>query len=273
MMGVLPVGEPPPTSWRKPWHGVPVPAWRYFRETTSTQDVARAWAEAGAWEGCLVVAERQTQGRGREGRRWWSHPKSSLTFSLVLRPLPQEAPYLGHYAGWAAVAVCRVLEGLGLDPRIKWPNDILLAGRKVGGILIEAFWQGSSLPDFVVVGIGMNLGKEAVPPSEMLDFPATALEFHLHRPVHPPEMLVRLWLELTRWRPQVGRRILLTAWEARLAYWGQSVLIGEGASQQEGRILGLTVDGRLRVRLASGEERIFTTATHLRPVDERGAKE
>ena len=262
----VPVGDPPPAPWRAAWKGVPIPAWRYFCEVSSTQDVARAWAEAGAWEGCLVVAEAQTRGRGREGRPWWSKPGGSLTFSVVVRPRSEERAFLGHLAGMAALAVCQVLEEEGLQPCIKWPNDILLAGRKVAGILIEASWEQGPVPAYAIVGIGLNVKTEALPPSERVDFPATALEAHLKKTVHRPYLLARIWKGLLRWRMRIGQEVLWRAWETRLAYRGQEVLVTVGNQTRRARLLGLTFDGRLRVRWLSGETTTLTTVSHLRPV-------
>ncbi len=262
----VPVGDPPPALWRAAWKGVPIPAWRYFREVSSTQDVARAWAEAGAWEGCLVVAEAQTRGRGREGRPWWSKPGGSLTFSVVVRPRSEERAFLGHLAGMAALAVCQVLEEMGLHPRIKWPNDVLLAGAKVAGILIEAPWERGVVPPYVILGIGLNVRGEALPPPEVLDFPATALDLQGLPGVSRPRLLVRIWRALFRWRTWVGREQLWRAWESRLAYRGQEVLVTVGNQTRRARLLGLTFDGRLQVRWLSGETTTLTTVSHLRPV-------
>ncbi len=261
----VPPGDPPPASWRAPWKGVPIPAWRYFREVASTQDVARAWAEAGAWEGCLVVAEAQTRGRGREGRAWWSKPGGSLTFSVIVRPRKQEGPFLGHLAGMAALAVCQVLEEEGLHPSIKWPNDILLAGRKVAGILIETSWEQGPVPAYAIVGIGLNVKTEALPPSDQVDFPATALEAHLKKPVRRPHLLARIWKQLFRWRLQIGQEVLWRAWNTRLAYRHQEVLVTVGNQTQRAYLLGIASDGRLRVQGPSGEETLLSTVVHLRP--------
>ncbi len=263
----LPIGEPPPPAWRRAWQGLPLPAWRYFARLPSTQDAARTWAQQGAAEGCLVYAEAQTRGRGRAGRRWYSRPAAALTFTLVLRPLPGEGPWLGRLAGWAAVALCQVLEqDLNLHPRIKWPNDVLVEGRKVAGILIEAPWEAGPVPPYVLVGIGINVKPEALPPAEVLDFPATALERHTAAPVDRPRLLARLWEALYTWRYRLPHPDLLRAWEERLAYRGQRVHLVLGETAFTACLLGLTETGALRVRLSSGEERILPTVLSLRPL-------
>src|SRR2546427_1102691 len=116
-----------------------------YRQTGSTNAVARGLAEAGAPEGLLVVAEAQSAGRGRAGRRWITPEGTALAFSLVLRPVapPAQAARLTMLAG---LAVCEAIEQVcGLPAALKWPNDILIGGRKAGGILGEAATDGERL--------------------------------------------------------------------------------------------------------------------------------
>lgn len=133
----------------------------YLPATTSTNDVAMELGLAGAAVGTLVVAEIQTGGRGRLGRTWLSPPGAGLYFSLILRPRldPADLPKITLVAG---VAACRAIEAAtGLNPMIKWPNDLLLSSRKFAGILTETAplpAQGSPL---VVVGIGINVNTSA----------------------------------------------------------------------------------------------------------------
>ncbi len=126
--------------------------YRYLGRVGSTQDALRAMAEAGAPEGALVLAEVQTQGRGRRGRRWESQPGASLTFSLLLRPaLPLQT--LGLLPLAAGVAL-REAVGLG---GLKWPNDLLSPdGRKLGGILLEAKVEGEEVA-YALLGVGVNV--------------------------------------------------------------------------------------------------------------------
>lgn len=131
-------------------------------ETTSTNDVARAVAAAGAPEGTVIIADKQTSGRGRLGRAWHSPPGTGLWCSAVLRP-PLPLGQLGPLALVAAIAVYRAglrwgATGLGL----KWPNDLVAAGRKVAGILTEAVGGSDRLPpEYVIVGIGVNVRRPA----------------------------------------------------------------------------------------------------------------
>lgn len=155
------------------WEGDAVEAWRarweapgvvVYHSTTSTNDVARALAEAGAPEGTVVLAEEQSAGRGRAGRRWHAPPASSLLLSVVVRPggplPPATAPLRAGLA--VAFAVERIA---GVSAGIEWPNDVVLHGRKVAGILCEAATGGPGGP-FVVIGIGLNVRQrpEDFPP-------------------------------------------------------------------------------------------------------------
>lgn len=135
-----------------------------FAEVDSTNDVAKRMAEAGAPEGTCVVAEVQSGGRGRMGRVWYS-PKGGMWLSTVLRPAlpPREVGKLSLVTGVAVTEAIR--EAARLPAMMKWPNDVVVHGRKVGGILVESRWTGETL-DYVVDGIGVNVAVDtaALPP-------------------------------------------------------------------------------------------------------------
>lgn len=152
-------GEPP-AVWRERWG---VPDLRIFASVGSTNDVARALAEAGAPTGAVVLADEQTRGRGRRGRSWVSAPGHSLLVSFVLRP---DGPVTGVLPLRVGMAVGRAIEAeTGITPGIKWPNDLVLDGRKVGGVLCESASAGGRTA-FVIVGIGLNVlqSDDAFPP-------------------------------------------------------------------------------------------------------------
>src|SRR5262249_594491 len=132
----------------------------WYAEVPSTNDVAAACAERGAGEGCVIVADTQTAGRGRHGRSWCSPPGAGLYVSLVLRPLPHALPLLTVGAGVAVAEGIRAATGLA--PALKWPNDVYVGSRKLAGILAEA----GAAPDgaqHVVLGVGINLLPAAYP--------------------------------------------------------------------------------------------------------------
>ena len=146
---------------------------RWLAETASTNDVAREWALAGAPDGALVVAARQTRGRGRRERTWDSPAGAGLYVSFVLRPEwpADQAPNLAIVAGMAAF---HALEKAGVkDLRVKWPNDVLANGRKICGVLVEPR-LGAGRIEFAVVGIGINVGQAAGDFTPELRTPATS---------------------------------------------------------------------------------------------------
>ncbi|HEY5901320.1 MAG TPA: biotin--[acetyl-CoA-carboxylase] ligase, partial [Anaerolineales bacterium] len=104
---------------------------RFFPTLSSTNDEALAWAAQGAPDLSVVVADEQTAGRGREGRKWFTPPGAALAFSLLMRPAQPETAYFPRVVGLAALSVLEALRGFSLTAQIKWPNDVLLDGRKV----------------------------------------------------------------------------------------------------------------------------------------------
>jgi BirA family biotin operon repressor/biotin-[acetyl-CoA-carboxylase] ligase len=221
---------------------------RYFDSISSTNDEALAWAAQGAPDLSIVVADEQTSGRGREKRRWFTPAGTALAFSLILRPRVEELPHLSRTVGLAAVALAESLRKRSLAPQIKWPNDLLLDGRKVAGILVESTWNGDTV-DYVVIGIGVNVAGGAVPPPELLQFPASSLEHALGECPEREEVLRDILSALIEWRPRLGSEALLRAWERDLAFRGQQVEV-TGAEGQvvAGTLLGLESDGSLRLQ-------------------------
>ena len=134
----------------------------HFKETDSTNARAKDFAIQGAPEGTLVVSERQTAGRGRKGRIWFSPPEAGIFASLILRPTlpPNEAPKITFVTAVAAAEA--LLHLTSLDVSIKWPNDILVNGKKIAGILTEISTEMDAI-DYVVVGIGMNINNPGFP--------------------------------------------------------------------------------------------------------------
>src|SRR6266498_2714647 len=136
---------------------------KYFESIGSTNDEALAWAANDAPDLSMIIADEQTSGRGRLDRKWFTPQGTALAFTLILRPTADEKPYLTRTVGLAALAVAESLRTRDLAAQIKWPNDVLIAGRKVGGILIESVWSGEDV-DCVVIGIGINMLRGWVPP-------------------------------------------------------------------------------------------------------------
>ncbi|GAP07265.1 MAG TPA: biotin--[acetyl-CoA-carboxylase] ligase [Anaerolinea thermolimosa] len=239
----------------------------FLEETTSTNDEALRLAEAGAPDETLVVADYQTRGRGRMGRSWITRKGSALAFSLVLRPRSREEERLELFSPLGALSVASALEDLGLQPQVKWPNDVLLNRRKVCGILVEASWTGERLTA-LVVGIGVNVAPSAVPPDEWLIYPATSVEEITGHPVDRMAVLEAILLAFRRWRHELGSDHFMKAWQERLAFLEEEVVVQPpGQSSLRGRLLGVDGEGNLRLQLAGGEEiKLAAGDINLRPV-------
>jgi BirA family biotin operon repressor/biotin-[acetyl-CoA-carboxylase] ligase len=234
---------------------------RYFDSIGSTNDEALAWATAGARDLSIVIADEQTQGRGRLDRKWFTPKGSGLAFSLILRPSENDAlrPYLSRTVGLAALSIAESCSQLGLAPRIKWPNDILLNGKKTAGILIETVWTGDDV-DSLVIGMGINVHKDSVPPVEFLQFPATSLEDELGKEAPSrEEILFSVMNAFIHWRERMGTDALIHAWEEILAFRGEQVQIQGGNDEAPtiGELIGLEPDGSLRLRDAHGKSVII----------------
>ena len=226
---------------------------RYFDSIGSTNDEALAWAANDAKDLSLVVADEQTAGRGRLDRKWFTPPGTALAFSLILRPSAAERPDLSRMVGLAALSIIDSLLARGLSPQIKWPNDILLNGRKVAGILVESVWSGDAV-DCTVIGMGVNVLKGSVPDTDLLLFPATSLEDALGHPVERTEVLHDILAALIVLRPQLGTNEFMRKWEEILAYRGMQVQVemaGEGPVI--GTVSGLETDGSLHLRDRDGK--------------------
>lgn len=250
--------------------GLPVPSFYYFASIGSTNDFARSLAEKDAPDGTLVVADEQTQGRGRLNRRWETPPGSALAFSLVLHPAPAEIPRLGLFSGWCGLAVCSVLRSsYGLDAQIKWPNDVLVNRRKVCGILVEAHWLGSRLQG-VIAGIGVNVSPPSVPPPDHVIFPAACVEQSLGRPVERERLLAEILKALVDLRTSLGNPQFLATWEEWLAFKGEWVRVEQPAGSLTGQVAGIAPDGGLRLRTEDrGEVEIAVGDVRLRPTEQK----
>ncbi|MGQ9832637.1 MAG: biotin--[acetyl-CoA-carboxylase] ligase [Candidatus Villigracilaceae bacterium] len=248
-------------------HDLPLGGIRFYPKTGSTNDLALAWAANGAPDLSLVITDEQTSGRGRAGRIWHASAGSSLTFSLILRPNRIEAESALLFTGLGALALTETIEkSFGMQPQIKWPNDVLLQGRKLGGILVESVWLGNAL-ESMVLGMGINVLSAAVPPAERLDFPAVSLEEALPSPPDRLHLLHDILASLLAWRPRLNETAFVQAWEARLAYRGEQVQVWSGTeSPQSGTLIGLEADGSLQLLSPQGQSlHIHFGDVHLRP--------
>jgi BirA family transcriptional regulator, biotin operon repressor / biotin---[acetyl-CoA-carboxylase] ligase len=211
----------------------------WLRSTSSTNDVAARLAESGAEEGTTVVAETQTAGRGQHGRVWVSPPMAGLYVSVIVRPeagtLNETNPVSLLTLG-SGVAIAEAVRAVtGLPAQIKWPNDVLVGGRKLAGILAESAVQGGAL-QFIVIGFGVNLEPAAYPPD--LASRVTSIEAETSRPVDRALMFAEIMASMgERYADLRAGRFdaILSAWDidghgallVRVAGTLQRVVAGE----------------------------------------------
>lgn len=255
------------TTFRALLANLPIKNIRYFERIGSTNDEALAWAAMDASDFSLVYAEEQTSGRGRMGRTWLTPPATALALSLVLRPTAGERQNIGLFSGLAALALVSALKKYGVTAQIKWPNDVLIHHKKTAGILVETVWMGAEA-ESVVLGIGVNVAPESVPPVEYLHFPATCIQAEAALPVERFDLLQTLLGELLAWRLRLASDGFIRAWDEALAFRGETVQVWAGEAEPIiGRVLGIEADGSLRLRLRDEAIRVVHFGeVHLRPL-------
>jgi BirA family biotin operon repressor/biotin-[acetyl-CoA-carboxylase] ligase len=226
----------------------------YFEQIGSTSSHARSLAESGALEGEVVIAESQTHGRGRLGRRWESPPLANLYFSIVLRPKLAPA-HAAQITLMAAVALAEsVAAFIPRAPAIKWPNDILVDGKKLAGVLTEACCDGERV-DYVILGIGVNvnLGVDAMP--ETIRQRATSLSALAGNNLSRESVLRGLIQHLDRCYGILeasGFEALRPRWEARSHLSGRRVRAELGDQAVIGMARGIDPSGALLLEDESG---------------------
>ena len=214
----------------------------------STMYVAEQAAKEGAAEGTIVIAGEQTGGRGRLGRKWIS-PPGSLSLSIILHPTPI---YLPHLIMVASLAASHSIEAVtGLKTQIKWPNDILIRGKKVCGILIQSELRGRGV-DFAIMGIGMNINLD---PSAFPEIASTATSLSKERgeEVSPLKILQCLLKEVERlYLAAKAAEPLHEEWRQRLEILGKVIRAKWGDVVEEGYAESVDPDGSLLLRRPDG---------------------
>lgn len=223
-----------------------------FESIDSTNACAKTLAETGTPEGTVVIADFQTHGRGRLGRSWKSEPGANLLFSIVLRPTihKEQAAILTFFS---AVFIAQALEHSVSQPvECKWPNDILIRGRKCSGILLENSFSQDRF-DFSVIGVGINVNQASF--EGELEKKATSLSREVGHSVDRTKLLQQLFREadvLLSTLKAGDLPSIMARWNSRCSMFGKPVLIEHGKERISGTALHLDDDGGLVVQTASG---------------------
>ncbi|MBI4508936.1 MAG: biotin--[acetyl-CoA-carboxylase] ligase [Deltaproteobacteria bacterium] len=232
-----------------------------LEQVGSTNDEAASRARAGAPHGTVVIADAQSIGRGRQGHQWYSPPGHNLYLSAILRLAmpPNAVPPLTLAAG---IATCEVARCLGVPASLKWPNDVLVGGRKLAGILAEMSTRGATT-EVVILGVGMNVNSTTFPQ----DLSRTATSLRIERggeAMDRADVLALLLFELERWINlfvSEGAPAIVSAWKERTHFLGQRVSVKVEDKVVTGWAMDVDADGALllgredgtSLRVLSGE--------------------
>ena len=223
----------------------------YHESTNSTMEVASREAEGGAPEGAIAIAEEQTAGRGRMGRRWVSSPGENLHVTIMVRPTLK---HLRQLAVITPLAVCLAIEETAeLSPRIKWPNDVLIEGRKVSGILAESELVEDRVL-FATIGVGINVNADMSAYAEIKDI-ATSLATEVGHELSREEVLASMLNHFETLYEALRRDEDVTAgWKERLQTLGKRVKVVTSAGAEEGVAVDTDSDGALVLRRDDGTQ-------------------
>ena len=227
----------------------------YYPELPSTMDEAARLANEGADEGAVVIAERQSSGRGRQGRTWVSQP-GNLLFSVLFRPSVEQLPFISILGAIAAARAVR--KTAGLHPQIKWPNDLMLDGRKAAGILAESAISGDSVW-YAVLGVGVNVALDVTESDEIstlhpeLVEGATSVNAAAGREIDRESLLRQLLMDLDDLYMNLCRgESPIDEWRDLLETTGRRVNATSGNDSYAGLAEGVDDSGNLLLRLDDG---------------------
>ena len=220
----------------------------YYPDLSSTMDEAGKLGEGDAEEGAVVVAETQTAGRGRQGRNWVSQP-GNLLVSVLFRPTLEALPFISIIGGVAAARAVRKVTGL--EPQIKWPNDLLIQGRKVAGILAESAIAGDTVW-YAVLGVGMNVSLNTDQTEEIASF-ATSVNAAAGKVVPREDLLRQFLMDLDALYLALGQdQSPIEEWQGLLSTTGQRLEATWGNESFIGVAEGTDTMGNLLLRQDDG---------------------
>ncbi len=236
-----------------------------FETIDSTNACARTLGDADTPEGAVVVADFQTNGRGRQGRMWISEPGSNLLFSVLLRPAVN-VEMAGLLTLYASAAVARAIEQcIGEPVECKWPNDLLLNGKKFCGILLENSFQQSGL-GYAIVGVGINVNQRELPPE--IAGRATSLARETGRAYDRKDVLHAVLIEMDALYDSAGKgdfSFVVSEWTKRCLMFGRNVKVQEQENITDGTALRLNHDGGLVISSNGGVKTVYAGDVTLVP--------
>jgi BirA family biotin operon repressor/biotin-[acetyl-CoA-carboxylase] ligase len=222
---------------------------------SSTNDLAHEMALQGEEEGTVIIAEEQLKGRGTKGRKWYSTRGKGIYFSVILRPRKRNLSLLPLAMGLAVRDA--LLETAGIAVRLKWPNDLVYAGRKLGGILCEASFRGNDV-GHVVLGIGLNLTHARDEFPEEFRNRATSLQLELDKEIDKEDLLLKLWRVLGEWYSlflqEKEAQIVKIFEESSVFSAGEEIIVQTGKKRIAGKYMGIDLRGRLLLHAPKGEQ-------------------
>ncbi|MFQ6675391.1 MAG: biotin--[acetyl-CoA-carboxylase] ligase [Fidelibacterota bacterium] len=236
----------------------------YFVRVASTNTEAMELLEEGVPEGTVVVTDNQTAGRGRHHQSWFSGPGKGLAFSVILKP-----ELTGRVAGvislMGAVAASEAIERFHLSPTVKWPNDILLSGRKCGGILVDTRFQGNTM-GWAIMGIGVNVNETAHDFPE--EFREGSISILMAKESPAQRELALAWIlnSLEQWYDRLKSEefgAIISAWKRRCNHLGEKVLFTRKGKTQAGIFTDVTERGEAVIRHDSGEVTLSSEEIYL----------
>ncbi len=235
----------------------------FFDQVSSTNAEAKYLAQNGAMEGTVVLAKTQLHGRGRYDRRWES-PKGGLYLSVILRPrIPLSATTVLPLL--VSLAVAKTIQTLGIQPTIKWPNDVRIKKKKVSGILLESE-AGPTYPSYVVLGVGVNLNVDVTTLPEDLSLSATSLSKELKKPVDYEQFFGVFFLFFEEYYARFlhgESEMLLREWSLWSDTLGKQVEIRTTKETIRGKAISIDSSGFLQLQTDAGEMKTITSGDCL----------
>ena len=221
----------------------------HYPSLPSTMDLARKLAREGMEEGAVVLCDEQTEGRGRQGRRWLASPSSGILMSVILRPAVEQLPQVNMLASLAIVLTIEKVTGL--KSVVKWPNDVLMKGRKVAGILVENLFHGRDL-EASIVGVGLNISLDPAAHPEIASI-ATSLSAEAGRTLYRDDVLRILLREMdSLYQATSEGQEVYRHWLAHVETLGRDVRIRSGRSVEEGLARSINADGSITLLRPDG---------------------